>query len=119
MPSLEELQLEINKIKERNKRVETDKAWEISRARKVIILLLTYIVIVIFFYFARLPKPFINAIVPAIAFVLSTLTIPFFKKWWLKKRKRKNLKTNNRYFIQKADQKNNENKRDSSSFHNY
>lgn len=80
MPSFEELQSEINKIKERNKRVEADKAWETSRARKIIILFLTYIVMVIFFYFARLPKPFINAIVPAIAFVLSTLTIPLFKK---------------------------------------
>ena len=86
MPSIEELQFEIKEIKKRNKRVEADKAWEISRARKIIILLLTYIVIVIFFFFAQLPKPFINAIVPAIAFVLSTLTVPLFKKWWLRKR---------------------------------
>jgi hypothetical protein len=85
MPSIEKLNFEIEEIKKRNQRVEVDKAWETSRTRKIIILILTYIVIVIFFFFAELPKPFINAIIPAIAFVLSTLTIPFFKKWWLKK----------------------------------
>ncbi|MFA5188916.1 MAG: hypothetical protein WC460_06140 [Patescibacteria group bacterium] len=85
MPSLEELTNEIEIIKKRNQRVEADKAWETSWTRKIIILILTYIVIVVFFYFAQLPKPFINAIVPALAFVLSTLTVPLFKKWWLKK----------------------------------
>jgi uncharacterized membrane-anchored protein len=85
MPSLEELTNEIEIIKKRNQRVEADKAWETSWIRKIIILILTYIVIVVFFYFAQLPKPFINAIVPALAFVLSTLTVPLFKKWWLKR----------------------------------
>ena len=74
---------EIEKIKQRNKRVEADKAWETSLARKIIIAILTYIAIVVFFYFAGLPKPFTNSIVPALAFVLSTLTLPFFKKMWL------------------------------------
>jgi hypothetical protein len=85
MPSIEELQLEIEEIKKRNQRVETDKAWETSWTRKIVVSILTYIVIVVFFYFAGLPKPLINAIVPAVAFVLSTLTAPLFKKWWLKR----------------------------------
>lgn len=84
MATLEELQLEIEKIKKRNQRVEADKAWETSWTRKIVISISTYIVIVVFFYFAGLPKPFINAIVPAVAFVLSTLTVPLFKKWWIK-----------------------------------
>ncbi len=84
MPSIEELQEEINKIKERNKRVEADKAWETSRARKIVIFGLTYIVIVIFFYFMRLPNPPVNALVPVFGFFLSTFTISFFKKLWLK-----------------------------------
>lgn len=58
------IEKEINQIKQRNKKVEADKAWEISIARKIIIAVLTYIVIVIFFYFAGLPKPFTNSIVP-------------------------------------------------------
>ena len=85
MPSIEELQLEIEEIKKRNQRVEADKAWKTSWTRKIVVSILTYIVIVVFFYFAGLPKPFINAIVPAVAFVLSTLTVPLFKKWWVKR----------------------------------
>ena len=84
MPTIDQLQLEIEEIKKRNQRVEADKAWETSWTRRLIVLSLTYIVIVIFFFFAQLPSPFLNAIVPSLAFVLSTLTVPIFKKWWLK-----------------------------------
>jgi len=90
MPSLEQLLSEIESIKQRNQRVESDKAWETSWTRKAIILVLTYLVIVVFFFFAELPQPFINAIVPAVAFVISTLTVPLFKKWWLDKHNSKN-----------------------------
>lgn len=86
------LEKEIEKIQERNKRVELDKAWETSFFRKVVVSLLTYFVIVLFFVFAKLPNPFVNAIVPTVGFVLSTLSLPFFKQLWLKyffKEKRK------------------------------
>lgn len=85
MTSINQLQSEINEIKTRNKRVEVDKAWETSWIRKLLILILTYIVMVIFFFTVKLPKPFLNAIVPSLAFVLSTMTIPLFKKWWIKR----------------------------------
>jgi polyferredoxin len=85
MTSVDSLKKEIQKIKERNKRVEADKAWETSWTRRILIIVLTYFVIVIFFYFAELPKPWINSIVPALAFFLSTLTLQVFKKVWLKK----------------------------------
>jgi hypothetical protein len=81
---IKQLEKEIKLIKKRNKRVEGDKAWEISWTRKVLIAILTYFVIVVFFYFAQLPKPWINAIVPALAFILSTLTLSVCKKMWLK-----------------------------------
>ena len=89
MDSLKTIRDSIKSVIERNRRVEADKAWETSRTRKIIIAVFTYIVIVIFFYFAGLPKPFINSIVPALAFVLSTLTLPLFKKIWIKKVYRK------------------------------
>lgn len=82
-----EIKAEIVKIKERNKRVELDKAWEISWTRKIIVTVLTYLVIVIFFYFAGLPKPFVNSIVPALAFILSTLSLPIFRKIWIDSKK--------------------------------
>lgn len=77
------IQEDINLIKERNRRVESDKAWETSWTRKIIIAILTYMTIVLFFFVAQLPKPFVNSIVPTAGFVLSTLSLPFFKKWWL------------------------------------
>ena len=83
MPTISSLQKEIDQIRELNARVEADKAWETSKARKFIIAILTYICMVIFFYFAGLPKPFINSIVPALAFWLSTLTLPLAKQAWL------------------------------------
>ena len=84
MATIQELELEIQKIKERNKRVETEKSWETSLTRKIIISALTYLVISLFFLFAGVSRPFINAIVPALAFVLSTASVPIFKNFWLK-----------------------------------
>jgi hypothetical protein len=78
-----EIEKEILIIKERNAKVEADKAWEISWSRKIIVAILTYVVVVILFYFARLPRPFVGAIVPTIGFVLSTLSVSIFKKWWI------------------------------------
>lgn len=84
MTSIEKLTKDIEAIKVRNKRVEHDKAWEMSWTRKIVILLLTYVVIVIFFFFSSLPYPFLNAIVPSLAFFLSSLTLYVIKNWWLK-----------------------------------
>jgi len=85
--SPEELQQEIENIKQHNKRVEADKAWELSWARRVIIATLTYITIVLFCIMADLPNPFITALIPTVAFILSALTLPLFKKIWLKDKK--------------------------------
>ena len=87
MEEIEQIKKDIQEIKDRNARVEKDKAWETSISRKVLIIILTYIVIVLFFFFAELPKPFLNAIVPTLGFVLSTASIPFFKKIWVKSKK--------------------------------
>ena len=84
MTSVDDLEREIRGIRERNKRVEADKAWETSWSRKILIAIITYFLIVVFFYFAGLPEPFLNSIVPAVAFVLSTLTIGAFKRAWLR-----------------------------------
>lgn len=84
MSKTETLEKEIESLKQRNSRVEADKAWETSKARRFIVAILTYFVIVAFFFAAGLPKPFTNSIVPALAFVLSTLSLPFFRKVWIK-----------------------------------
>jgi hypothetical protein len=89
MDEILQLKNEIEKIKKRNVRVEADKAWETSLFRKILVAILTYAVIVLFFAVAELPKPFINAIVPTLGFLLSTLSISFFKEKWLNRRRNK------------------------------
>lgn len=75
---------EIERIKERNKRVELDKAWETSTARKVSIAVITYLFMTIFFYSIDVDKPHINSLVPTFGYLLSTLTIGILKKYWIK-----------------------------------
>ena len=75
---------EINTIQQRNIKVETDKAWEVSFTRRLIISILTYFIIVIFLHIINISNPWLNALVPTIGFFLSTLSLPFFKKIWIK-----------------------------------
>lgn len=84
MATIQQLEEEVNKIKERNKRVETEKSWETSWTRRVVIAIFTYITISIFFIFVGTPDPLGNAVVPSAAFILSTLSGPFVKKLWMK-----------------------------------
>ncbi len=86
MTTIKELEKRIEIIEKRNKRVELDKAWETSFARKILIIILTYTVIVLFFSFANLGNPFVNSIVPTIGFVLSTISFPYFKRMWIERR---------------------------------
>jgi hypothetical protein len=79
---MENLELRISAIEDRNKKVEMDKAWETSLFRKFVIALLTYLVIVLFFVAAGLSKPFVNAVVPTLGFMISTLSLPLFKNLW-------------------------------------
>jgi hypothetical protein len=81
---MENLKKEIELIKERNLRVEIEKAWETSISRKMVIAILTYLVVVLFFVFAHLQDPFASAIVPSLGFLLSTLSLPFFKRIWIR-----------------------------------
>ena len=83
---LKEIEFEINKIKQRNRNVEFEKAWETSYTRRIILFILTYLAIGIYLWAIKIPLPWLNAIVPAVGFMLSTLTLPFFKKIWLIKK---------------------------------
>ncbi len=85
MNSREKIINRIKAIEKRNQKVEADKAWETSVTRKLLIAIITYLVIVLFFTVMKLGKPFINAIVPTIGFLLSTLSIDLVKSIWLKK----------------------------------
>ena len=45
MASLQELEAEVEKLKQRNVKVESDKAWETSYARRALLTLFTYIAV--------------------------------------------------------------------------
>lgn len=85
MQTVEQLAKEIEQIKERNRRVEMDKAWETSLTRKIVIIVLTYIVVTLVFLMLHLPNPLLSAIIPSIGFLLSTLSITAIKNWWIKR----------------------------------
>lgn len=84
MTTIEELKKEIEQIKYRNSKVEIDKAWETSLTRKILLITFTYLAIGLYMNAVGIDKPWINAIIPALGFFLSTLTLPFFKNLWEK-----------------------------------
>ena len=71
-------------IERRNKRVELDKRWESSAVRRGFVAFFTYISIALYFYAIKIDKPFLNALVPTIGFLLSTLSLPYIRKIWEK-----------------------------------
>jgi hypothetical protein len=75
----------IELLEARNKRVDADKAWEVSWQRKLLIMVLTYLVVVGYLHFVVDIDPWINAFVPVIGFFLSTMTVSLIKQYWLKK----------------------------------
>lgn len=84
---IKQLEKKIEKIEERNKRVESDKAWETSNLRKILIIILTYIFAVLYLTIADTTNPYFGAVVPCVGFYLSTQTIKIIKNIWLNNRK--------------------------------
>ncbi len=80
-----DLEKEINLIKERNKKVETNKAWETSLFRIGFVTAITYITTAIVFYFIGVKNFLLNALIPTLGYYLSTQSLPFIKKWWVEK----------------------------------
>ena len=78
-----ELENEIIKIKERNKRVDLDKKWETSWTRKICICILTYIVVVIYSIMINNSSSIaLSSLVPVIGFTLSTLSLKIVRNIW-------------------------------------
>jgi nicotinamide riboside transporter PnuC len=83
---MKNIEKRISAIEARNKKVELDKAWETSWARRLSIGVLTYAVIVIYLTVINNNAPFINAAVPVVGFLLSTLVLRRIKEIWQKNR---------------------------------
>ena len=82
MDRLERVEKEVEELKKRNLRVEADKAWETSLSRRAVIILATYLSVALYLNAIGVREPWLNAIVPALGFSLSTLTLPFFRSFW-------------------------------------
>jgi hypothetical protein len=76
---------EIRTLKARNHRVESEKAWETSCFRAASITLLTYAVAGLVLLSIGNPNPWRNALIPAVGFFLSTLSLPVLKRRWIEK----------------------------------
>lgn len=77
----------IQNIESRNAKVEADKAWELSWSRRVIIALSTYGIIAGYLCFLGLETQdaFLHTLVPALAYMLSTISLPIFKTFWIER----------------------------------
>ena len=83
MVTEKEIQNRIEAIELRNKEVELNKDWEQSYTRKFLIVLFTFLSIATYMWVICVENPLLNAIIPALGFTLSTLSLPYFKKWWI------------------------------------
>ena len=73
----------IAKLRERNLRVEADKAWETSWTRRLFLAALTYVFAVLVLQSIDTPNVHLAAVWPPIGYLLSTLSLPPLKRWWL------------------------------------
>ncbi len=82
---IQKMEQELIQIKERNVRVQADKAWETSAFRKITIAVITYILASLVLYFIGVQNFYLSASIPTLGYLLSTLSLPMIKKWWIKK----------------------------------
>ncbi len=80
----EQILVEIQSLKDRNNRVEREKARETSRTRKLLIIVSTYLVMCLVFINLWSMRRYLDAIVPTVWFTLSTQSFDRVKKWWMR-----------------------------------
>ena len=73
-------------ILERNKRVEAEKAWELSFTRRAFLALLTYLTAVLLLWLIGEERFLLLSLIPTISYVFSTLTLPWIKRVWMKQK---------------------------------
>ena len=86
---IKNLEKEIEEIKNRNVRVEADKAWEISYFRTILISLVLYSIITFSLYIIGVENFMFNGLIPVLGFIFSIQSFPFIKKWWIGNRHKK------------------------------
>jgi hypothetical protein len=79
-----DIESRVKAIEDRNRKVEQDKAWETSWVRRLSISALTYCVVFAYLNIINNDRPWINAIVPAVGYLLSTLVLKSIRQIWQK-----------------------------------
>ena len=82
----ERIEHELESIKQRNARVEADKAWEVSPMRIGTICGITYLVASVLLYVIGTERFWLGALVPTLGFFLSAQSLPAVKHWWINSR---------------------------------
>ena len=80
---IQKIEEEVKSIQDRNSRVETDKAWEVSVFRVLFITAITYLVASLVLYLIGVRDFYLGALVPTVGYFLSTRSLPIVKKWWV------------------------------------
>jgi len=83
---MDQLEQALLSIKERNERVELQKAWETSFTRRFFIAAVTYTIAYLYMrYGLEVARPHLDALVPTGGFLLSTFSLPIIRECWMKK----------------------------------
>lgn len=83
-----DIQKQLQAIESRNRRVEMDKAWEVSVTRRAFIAFVTYLTAALFLWLIGDSLPFLKSLVPTGGYILSSLSLPWLKKRWIMRRER-------------------------------
>jgi len=81
-----DLQQKIEEIQARNARVEADKAWETSWVRRGFIAVATSVFALVWMLIIENDQPFLTAFIPAVGYVLSTISLTSIKRRWMRGR---------------------------------
>lgn len=81
-----ELEERVSIIENRNLRVASDKAWEISWTRRLLISSITYGFAFILLNLIGHEGAWKHAIIPVIGYMTSTLSLPVVKAAWIKQK---------------------------------
>lgn len=87
---VQKLRKEIDEIHARNRRVEADKAWELSYVRTGFIGFATFLMVFVFLLLIGDGRPLLNGILATLGYLLSSQTYGILKKFWIKKLRTKN-----------------------------
>jgi hypothetical protein len=83
---LADVKKRLAKIEARNARVELDKKWETSWARRLSVAVLTCAVTFLLLSLIHDQRPLLNTLIAFVGYLLSTLALGRIRVWWQKEK---------------------------------